>query len=69
MKKTMSIVAITLMMAGSSVFACATCEKCAAKRADKAKSECTQCKDGKACKGCDAKKAEAPKSSCSGCSK
>lgn len=48
MKRMMSIAAIALFMAGSSVFACDSCG-CSAK---KEKAACTACKDGKTCKGC-----------------
>jgi len=58
MKKAMSIVAITLLMAGSSAMACGSCG-CTAKKADKEKAACTACKDGKTCTACEAKKAEA----------
>ncbi|MEE9368641.1 MAG: hypothetical protein V3V05_07215 [Pontiella sp.] len=54
MKRLMSIAAIALFMAGSSVFACDSCG-CKAKKAEAA---CTACKDGKTCKTCAAKKAE-----------
>ncbi len=53
MKKTMSIVAIALMMAGSSAFACSSCG-CESKKANKDKSECGSCKSEKkqtACNG------------------
>ena len=66
MKKTMSIVAIALMMAGSSVYACGGCgcqDKKAEKKAVKEKSECGSCskseKKETACGG--AKKADEAK--------
>ena len=54
MKRMMSIAAIALLMAGTSVYACSGCG-CSAKK-DKAKTECKACKDGKDCKACEAKK-------------
>jgi hypothetical protein len=59
MKRMMSIAAIALFMAGSSVFACDSCG-CSAKKADK-KAECTACsKDKKAeAKKCGAECAKA----------
>jgi hypothetical protein len=45
MKKTLSIVAVALMMAGSTAFACSGCG-CEAKKSDKDKTEC-----GSSCKG------------------
>ncbi|MBT8042598.1 MAG: hypothetical protein KJN67_01845 [Pontiella sp.] len=62
MKKVLSIAAITLMMAGSSAFACGGCgceAKKTDKKADKEKTECSACKGGEkqtACGG--AKKAD-----------
>ncbi len=55
MKRMMSIAAIALFMAGSSVFACDGCG-CKAKKAEKP--ACAACKEGKDCKACTAKKAE-----------
>jgi hypothetical protein len=60
MKKTMSIAAITLMMAGSSAFACGSCG-CKADKGEKSKSECSAGDEGKACKGADAKSSAAKK--------
>ncbi len=57
MKKMMSIAAVTLMMAGSSAFACDSCG-CTAKKAEKAKTECKACTKDKECEACTAKKAE-----------
>ena len=67
MKRMMSIAAIALFMAGSSVFACDGCG-CSAKKAEK-KAECSSCtagKDAKKCgadckKACCTKKADAAK--------
>lgn len=56
MKRIMSIAAIALFTAGSSVFACDGCG-CSAKKSD-AKKECKSCSGEKAC---DAKKADAKK--------
>jgi len=53
MKKSLTIVAIALMMAGSSAFACSSCG-CESKKADKEKSDCSGCKTEKkqtACNG------------------
>lgn len=49
MKKTLSIAAVALMMAGSTAFACGGCG-CEDKKADKdkAKTECGSCKGEKA---------------------
>ena len=63
MKRIMSIAAIALFMAGSSVFACDSCG-CKAKKAEKP--ACTACKDGKKCEAC-AKKAK--KKCPAGCTK
>ena len=60
MKKTMSIVAIALMMAGSTVYACGSCgcqDKKAEKKGEKEKTECCKSAEAKtACGG--AKKAD-----------
>lgn len=45
MKKTLSIIAVGLMMAGSTAFACSGCG-CESKKTDKEKTEC-----GSSCKG------------------
>lgn len=55
MKKAMSIVAIALMMAGSSVYACSGCgcqDKKDEKKAVKEKSECGSCKSEKSKTAC-----------------
>ncbi|QBG48003.1 hypothetical protein EGM51_11560 [Verrucomicrobia bacterium S94] len=74
MKKVMTVAVLTLMMAGSSAFACAGCGcsgcGCSAKKAEKAKTECKACTKEKACKGCEAKAKKAEKkAACSSCSK
>ena len=46
MRKVLSVVAITMLMAGSTAFACAGCG-CEAKKADKEKSECSSCEGEK----------------------
>jgi hypothetical protein len=53
MKKLMSIAAIALFMAGSSVFACDTCG-C---KAEKAEAKCTDCTADKKCEKCAKKSA------------
>lgn len=58
MKKTLSIAAITLMMAGSSVFACSSCG-CTPKEGDKSKTECSASKGDSACSASTAKKSDA----------
>ena len=46
MRKTLSIAAVALMMAGSTAFACSGCG-CSAKKTDKNKTECeSKCKGG-----------------------
>lgn len=68
MKRAMSIVAIALMMAGSTALACDGCG-CKDKKSE-AKKECKACKEGKDCKACADKKGEekkAEKKSCSSC--
>ncbi|MDZ8118355.1 hypothetical protein [Pontiella agarivorans] len=60
MKKVMTVAVLTLMMAGSSAFACSGCG-CSAKKAEKAKTECKACDKDKACKACDAKAKKAEK--------
>lgn len=62
MKKTMSIVAIALMVAGSSVYACSGCG-CSSKKAEekgsKEKTECGSCKSEQSKTACGgAKKAD-----------
>lgn len=51
MKKTLSIVAVALMMAGSTAFACSGCG-CESKKSDKEKTECGSCKGDKAQTAC-----------------
>ncbi|HSR87935.1 MAG TPA: hypothetical protein VLL07_03195 [Pontiella sp.] len=68
MKKTLSIAAIALMMAGSMAFACDTCG-CKDKKAEKeacctAEKKCDSCSEEKACAACQ-KKAEAKKAEAS----
>lgn len=58
MKKTMSIAAVVLMMAGSSAFACGGCG-CSAEKGKKAKSGCSSCEEGKASKSAEANKSAA----------
>lgn len=54
MKKTLSIAAVALMMAGSTAFACSSCgcktEK--TEKKDKEKTECSSCKGDKAETAC-----------------
>jgi len=51
MKKTLSIVAVALMMAGSTTFACSSCG-CETEKKDKDKTECGSCKGDKAQTAC-----------------
>ena len=68
MKRMMSIVAIAMLVAGSTAFACDTCG-CKEKKAEKAcctaEKKCDKCTSEKPCdacaKKCDAKKAECKK--------
>ncbi|VGO22079.1 hypothetical protein [Pontiella sulfatireligans] len=51
MKKTLSIAAVALMMAGSTAFACGGCG-CETEKTDKDKTECGSCKGDKSQTAC-----------------
>jgi hypothetical protein len=56
MKKTLSIMTVALLMAGSTAFACGGCG-CETKKADKEKAECEKsCKGEKTQTACDGSK-------------